>query len=380
MRHRRNDDPLLIRNLGLRRFSHVIVKREVRPHRNVVPRHEPQPGKIQRHVIVIEPALVPGRIIGRALNHPPASRHRHGVRINSVRRIHRLQNVLLRQMPQRLGPVHWRKLLRQVKGLRPTNQILLRGIGRKHRPHLVLLSINPGNKQHLHGPAAIPVPLLVIRGNSSDSRPKTLNIHCRIRRMARRGNPHLVFRGRRASRRAHFTVCPGLRFEPIQHVGSIAPRRAENVVVPFREVMPPLVLHHIRIAALHRRQRRLHIRRQSVAHIPEIKIVGCSHPNNRHWPAGIPRPVNIRRQSHAVPHRYHHFALDNGHRFEFLLRLHSLIFLLLRKRRPLLRSHCPKGNRTSNRNRQAHPSDRIPHRFAVLSTTAARLSLMPSIG
>ena len=50
---------------GFGRFAHVVVEREVRPNRNVVPRHEPQPGKIQRHVVVIQPALVPRRIVRR---------------------------------------------------------------------------------------------------------------------------------------------------------------------------------------------------------------------------------------------------------------------------------------------------------------------------
>ena len=111
-----DDGPLLISNFGLGGFSDVIVKGEVRPNRNVVPRHEPEAGEIERHIVVVEAALVPGGIVRRALNHAAASGDGHGVGEDSWWAVDGLQDVLFRQMPQRLGPFDGGKLLREIEG------------------------------------------------------------------------------------------------------------------------------------------------------------------------------------------------------------------------------------------------------------------------
>src|SRR2546422_3294163 len=53
VRDRRDDCPLLVGNLGPRSLADVIVKREVRSNRYVIPRHEPEAGNVERHVVMI---------------------------------------------------------------------------------------------------------------------------------------------------------------------------------------------------------------------------------------------------------------------------------------------------------------------------------------
>ena len=45
-------------------------------------------------------------------------------------------------------------LLREIERLRGADQVRLRGARREHRPHLVLLAVEPRDEQHLHGAAA----------------------------------------------------------------------------------------------------------------------------------------------------------------------------------------------------------------------------------
>ena len=42
-------------------------------------------------------------------------------------------------------------------------------------------------------------------------------------------------------------------------------------------------------------------------------------------------PVDIGSQPNAVPHRHHHLPFNDGRRFEFLLRLQSLLSLCRRE-------------------------------------------------
>ena len=180
--------------------------------------------------------------------------------------------------------------------------------------------------------------------------------------MTHRSDAHLIFRSGRAARRADFAVRPRLRREPSDGVVAIGARCAKNVVVAFGKEMAALILHNVRVAALHRGQRCLHVRRQSIPHVPEIKIVRRANPNDRHLSSRILRPINIRRQPNAVPHRHHHLPFDDGHRFELLLCLQALLSLFRRKRRPLLRPHRANRDRTGNTTCQNHPANRFLHK------------------
>ena len=149
---------------GLRRLAHVVVEREVRADRDVVPRHEPEPRHVERHVVVEEAALVPGRIVRACAG----SCGRRSARASRRRRCPRGPSTAFRMscvgrcqsaLDQSTGGCCWR----QVEGLRGADQVLLRRVGREHRPHLVLLAVEPGDEEHLHRAAAIPVALLVVR-------------------------------------------------------------------------------------------------------------------------------------------------------------------------------------------------------------------------
>ena len=315
----RDHRPLLIRHLGLGGLAHVVEEREVGTDRDVVPRHEPQPGNVERHVVVIEPALVPRRIVRRALDHAAAGVHRHRVGKDASRAVDGLEDVLHRQVPERLGPVHRRQLLRQVERLRGADQILLRRVARKHRPHLVLLAVDPGDEQHLHGPAPIPVALLEVRRHAPHAGAESLHVHRRVRRMAERGDAHLVLSRRRTPGRPDLAVRPRLLRQPRERVVAVL-RRAEDVVVAFGEEMAALVLHDVRVAPLDRRQRRRHVARHAVPHVPVVEVVGRAHPDGWNlrrrrpsddrcrWPAArrpasASSPCARRRQSTEAPSR-----------------------------------------------------------------------------
>ena len=173
------------------------------------------------------PLYQAGSFGARWIMRPPVA-HRHRVGEDAVRAVHRLQDVLHRQVAQRLVPVDRGQLLRQVERLRGANQVVLRRVPREHRPHLVLLAVEPGDEEHLHGAAAIPVALLVVRADPTDSRAETLHVHRREAGMALRRHRHLLFRRRRAAGRPHFAVGPGLRLHPVEHVVAVGHRRARG--------------------------------------------------------------------------------------------------------------------------------------------------------
>ena len=110
--------------------------------------------------------------------------------------VDRLDDVLLRQVLERLQPVDPRRLLREVEALRLPDQVRLRGIGWKHRADVILLAVKPINEQHLHRTAAVPVALLVVRLDSTHARAEALGNDCREPRWGRGRNAHLPFRRR----------------------------------------------------------------------------------------------------------------------------------------------------------------------------------------
>ncbi len=89
MERRRNHRVLLVGNLGRCSLAHVVEGCEVWTNRHVIPRHEPEPGYVDAHVFVPEPAFVPSGIVRLALNHRAARVYRHAIREDAMRRIDR---------------------------------------------------------------------------------------------------------------------------------------------------------------------------------------------------------------------------------------------------------------------------------------------------
>ena len=262
------------------------------------------------------PPLVPGRIVRRALDHRAAGVDRHRVGEDAVRAVDGLDDVLHRQVPQRLRPVDRRQLLREVERLRRADQILLRRVRRKHRPHLVLLAVEPGDEQHLHRAAAIPVALLVVRADAADAGAEALHVH----RGVTPGCPSA------ATPICHSAVdeqpvVPTLPFDhgcfvsQSMRVVAVGRRRAEDVVVAFGEEVAALVLDDVGVAALDRGRAPRSCRRGTPLRTSQkLKLYGVRTKTIGTFPGGVLRPVDVGGQPHAVAHRHHHLALDDGDR------------------------------------------------------------------
>ena len=195
-----------------------------------------------------------------------------------------------------------------------------------------MLAIEPGDEKHLDGAPTIPVALLKVRSDTSHARAEALNIHCGIRGVAHRGEAHLVFRRGGATGGADFSVRPRLRGDPSEGVGAIGARRAENVVIAFREKVAAFVLEDIGVTALHGCEDVSHIRGHAVAHVPEVEVVGSADPDGGHFARGVFGTIDVGRQANAVAHRHHDSAIDDGGGFELPLGLHTLLALRGRKR------------------------------------------------
>ena len=202
------------------------------------------------------------------------------------------------QMPQRLRPVDRRQLLREVERLRRADQILLRRVRREHRPHLVLLAVEPGDEQHLHRAAAIPVALLVVRADAADAGAEALHVHRRERRIALRRDGHLPFGGRRAAGRADLAVRPRLLRHPVDRVVAVGERRAEDVVVAFGEEVAALVLLDVGVAALDRgRARAVMSRGTPLRTSQKLKLYGVRTKIDRVLLRRVLRAVDVGRPS-----------------------------------------------------------------------------------
>ncbi len=372
VRDRRDDRPLLVGDGRRRRLPHVVVEREVRPDRHVVPRHEPEAGHVQLLVVVIEAAAVPRRIVRRALDHLAAGFDRHRRLEDAARTVHVLDDVLRRQMPERLRPVDRRRVLREVERLRRADQILLRGVGRKHRPHLVLLAVEPRDEEHLHRAAAVPVALFVVGTDAADAGAEALHVHRRVAGMTERGHAHLILGGRRTAGRADLAVRPGLLRQPVDRVESVG-LRSEDVVVAFREEVAALVLHDVGVAALDGGQLRAHVGRHAVLDVPEVEVVGRSHPDDRNLAGRVLRAIDVGRQAHAVRHRHHHLALHDRDRLELGFHLDAAL-LVGRVQRPLLRERGGAGHCDNGRHGEL-AKDGLLHRQMIRLTNAIAVPL-----
>ena len=209
-------------------------------------------------------------------------------------------------------------MLRQIECLRGADQIFLRSVRRKHRTHLVLLAIEPGDEEHLHRAAAIPVALLVVRAHAADARAESLRDHGRERRIPVRRDAQLPFGGGGAADGADLAVRPGLRRHPCDGIGAVGQRRAQNVVVAFGEEVAALVHLDIRVAALDGFELGGQVARRAATHVPVIEVVRRADKDDRILLGRVLGPVDVGRHAFAVAHRHHDFALDDGERFQLL--------------------------------------------------------------
>ena len=349
MRDRRDHGPLVVRHGRRRSFPNMIVEREIRTDRHVVPRHEPQTRNVQLHVVVVEATVVPGGVVWRALNHAAAGFDRHRVGEDAVGRVDGFQDVLHRQMPERLRPVDRRQMLREIERFRRANQIVARRIGRKHRAHLVLLAVNPGDEEHLHGAAPIPVALLVVGTDAAHAGTESLDVHGRICRVPECGDAHLILRRRRAPGGPDLPVRPRLLRQPVDGVVAVASRRAEDVVVALGEEVAAFVLHDVRVSPFHCREGCGHVGRHAVVHIPEVEVVRRPDPDDGHLAGSVLRPIDVGGQTDAIRHRHHHLPLDNGQRLELVFGLDPPRPLGGRQRPLLLGANDDRGTEQCKR-------------------------------
>ena len=156
--------------------------------------------------------------------------------------------------------------------------------------------------------------------------------------MAERGDGRLPLGGGRTAGRAHLAVRPRLLRQPLHRVVAVGDRRAEDVVVPLREEMAALVLDDVGVAALHDGERRGHVGGHAVADVPVIEVVGRLREHDRDRPGGVLRAVDVGRQPHAVAHRHHHLALDDGDGLELVLDVDAPL-RVGRRESTLLRGH-----------------------------------------
>jgi len=265
---------------------------------------------------MIEPALVPGGIIGRPLDHPPPGGHRGGIGKDSLRSVHIAQDVLHRQVAQRHVPLHRRHLRREVVIGGEADHVLPGDVRRELGALGVLHPVEPGDEEHLHGPPAIPVPLLVERTHPTDTRPESLGNHGGMGRVIERGDGHLPFGGGGAADRAHLPVRPGLAGQPVDGIIPVRRGRAENVPLSLGKEPASFVLHHVGVAPAHRIQHRRDIASPVVPGVPIVEVVRRPHEDHGDGPRSLARAVDVRGQGHAIPHRHHHFALHDGNRFK----------------------------------------------------------------
>ena len=202
--------------VGARGLAHVVVEREVRPDRHVVPRHEPQAGHVRASCRrdTGRRGTTPDRSASRWIIAPPVST---GI---ASAKMPRGPSTFL--MMSCVGRCH--SAFDQSTGGRccaRSNDFdarirsSLRRVGRKHRPHLVLLAVEPRDEEHLHRAAAIPVALLVVRADAADAGAESLHVHRGVAGMPERRDAHLILGGRRAAGRADLAVRPRLLRQPV---------------------------------------------------------------------------------------------------------------------------------------------------------------------
>ena len=184
--HRRDDRPLLVGNLLRRGLPHVVVHREVRarPTRRTTTCTRGRAVRAACCRARGRPCTRPDRSAragscGRRWR--PASRRRR-CRVGASTAFRMSCTGRCRSaFDQSTGG----SCCARSNRLRAADQVFLRRVWRKHRPHLVLLAVEPRDEEHLHGAAAIPVALLVVRPDSSDAGAETLHVHRREARVAR---------------------------------------------------------------------------------------------------------------------------------------------------------------------------------------------------
>ena len=209
----------------------------------------------------------------------------------------------------------------EIEGLRFLHQFLLRRILWEHRLGIVLESVvvQPGTKQHLHGAAAKPVSLLVVRSHATHACPEALGNEGGQRFVAARCNRKLPLRGRRATDQPYLVRRPRQIAQPIQSVIGISQRGTQNLVVAFGKIPPALVHLHIGVAALHRLQRSRHVPRSAQRYVPVVEVVRRPRKDDGILLRFVLRAVDVGLHPLTIPHRHHHLALDDRNRLEFFL-------------------------------------------------------------
>ena len=205
-----------------RGLAHVVVEREVRADRHVVPRHEPEARHVQLHVVVVETARYQAGSFGVRCDHLAAGRRPAS---RSAKMPCGPSTFLMMSCTGRCHSAFDQstggRCCARSNDFDARIRSSLRRVRREHRPHLVLLAVEPGDEQHLHRAAAIPVALLVVRTDAADAGAEALHVHRGVAGMAQRGDAHLVLGGRRAAGRADLAVRPRLLRQPVDRVVAV---------------------------------------------------------------------------------------------------------------------------------------------------------------
>src|SRR6185312_6663654 len=221
-------------------------------------------------------------------------------------------------MPERFLPVHWWQLIREIEPARSANEIRLRSVGWEHRPHLVLLTLEPVDEQHLHRTTTIPVALLVVGLDASHARTESLRVDGGKTLGRLCGNAHLPFCSRGTAHQTDLPVRPRLRRYPLDLIHAVRQRRSQDVVVALGEEVPALVRHHVGVATLHRFELSAHVSRCAKLDVPVVHVVWGTTEDRRRL-GHVLWPVNVELHLLAVTHRYHQLAIDDRDGFERLL-------------------------------------------------------------
>jgi len=96
--------------------------------------------------------------------------------------------------------------------------------------------------------------------------------------------------------------------------------------LPSEKKCPALVLDDIGVAALDGGQLARSYRPGTPFWMSQkLKLYGVPHPDRRHFPGRVLRPVDVGGQPNAVGHRHHHLALDDGDRLQLGLRVDAAL-------------------------------------------------------
>ncbi len=209
----------------------------------------------------------------------------------------------------------------EVPPFRGFDEGLLRCAGRKVGLGFVGLKaciVEPGGEEHLHGSAAKPVSLFVVRTDAADAGAVAFRDDGGERLVAARSYAKLpLCRGGTADE-ADFPGGPGERGHPIEFIVGISERDAEDVVVTFREVAAAFIHLDESVAVLDGVERGGQIARGAERDVPVVEVVGSAREDDGIFFGLIFGAIDISLHAFAVAHGDHDFSFDDGHGFEFM--------------------------------------------------------------